>query len=113
MKDGPLIKGCQTGITVIACPISNEWKIAWPEGDVFRGDDGPLKMERGPCDNPLFSAFFDAVQQAGYPLTDDVNGYRQEGFASFDRNLYRGRRLSAARAYFLSGQKSNKFNCYF
>ena len=69
-------------------------------GDVFRGDDGPLKMERGPCDNPLFSAFFDAVQQAGYPLTDDVNGYRQEGFASFDRNLYRGRRLSAARAYF-------------
>ena len=69
-------------------------------GDAFRGDDGPLKMERGPCDNPLFSAFFDAVQQAGYPLTDDVNGYRQEGFASFDRNLYRGRRLSAARAYF-------------
>ncbi|MGZ4469044.1 MAG: GMC oxidoreductase, partial [Nocardioidaceae bacterium] len=37
--------------------------------------------------------------QAGYPLTDDVNGYRQEGFAKFDRNVYRGRRLSAARAY--------------
>ena len=39
------------------------------------------------------------TQQAGYPLTDDVNGYRQEGFARFDRNLHRGRRLSAARAY--------------
>jgi choline dehydrogenase len=39
------------------------------------------------------------VQQAGYPLTDDVNGYRQEGFAPFDRNVHRGRRLSAARAY--------------
>jgi choline dehydrogenase len=39
------------------------------------------------------------VQQAGYPLTDDVNGYRQEGFAAFDRNIHRGRRLSAARAY--------------
>ena len=38
-------------------------------------------------------------QQAGYPLTDDVNGYRQEGFAKFDRNIRRGRRLSAARAY--------------
>ena len=38
-------------------------------------------------------------QQAGYPLTDDVNGYRQEGFAPFDRNVHRGRRLSAARAY--------------
>ncbi|MCQ4079068.1 GMC family oxidoreductase N-terminal domain-containing protein [Streptomyces sp. RB6PN25] len=33
------------------------------------------------------------------PLTDDVNGYRQEGFAAFDRNVHRGRRLSAARAY--------------
>jgi choline dehydrogenase len=47
----------------------------------------------------LFTAFFSAVTQAGYTLTDDVNGYRQEGFAPFDRNVHRGRRLSAARAY--------------
>ena len=65
----------------------------------FRGHGGPLVLERGPATNPLFGAFFEAVQQAGYPLTDDVNGYRQEGFAPFDRNLHRGRRLSAARAY--------------
>lgn len=68
-------------------------------GDEFRGDQGPLKLERGPATNPLFTAFFKAVQQAGYPLTNDVNGYRQEGFAPFDRNIHRGRRLSAARAY--------------
>ena len=49
--------------------------------------------------NPLFGAFFEAAEQAGYPLTDDVNGYRQEGFAPFDRNVHRGRRLSASRAY--------------
>jgi choline dehydrogenase len=67
--------------------------------DDWRGGDGPLVLERGPADNPLFGAFFDAVQEAGYPLTDDVNGYRQEGFARFDRNVHRGRRLSAARAY--------------
>ncbi|MBK5287822.1 MAG: choline dehydrogenase [Acidimicrobiia bacterium] len=67
--------------------------------DDFRGDDGPLELERGPATNPLFDAFFAAVQQAGYPLTDDVNGFRQEGFARFDRNIRRGRRLSAARAY--------------
>jgi choline dehydrogenase len=67
--------------------------------DDFRGGDGPLVLERGPADSPLFLAFFAAVQQAGYQLTDDVNGYRQEGFAPFDRNLHRGRRLSAARAY--------------
>jgi choline dehydrogenase len=67
--------------------------------DEWRGGDGPLKLERGPAVNPLFDAFFRAAQDAGYPLTDDVNGYRQEGFAKFDRNVYRGRRLSAARAY--------------
>jgi choline dehydrogenase len=67
--------------------------------DEFRGGNGPLVLERGPAGNPLFGAFFEAVQQAGYQLTRDVNGYRQEGFAPFDRNLHRGRRLSAARAY--------------
>ncbi|WP_425281042.1 choline dehydrogenase [Stackebrandtia nassauensis] len=65
----------------------------------FRGDDGPLKLERGPARGPLFDAFFAAAQQAGHELTDDVNAYKQEGFAAFDRNVYRGRRLSAARAY--------------
>ncbi|WP_309647596.1 choline dehydrogenase [Nocardioides sp.] len=67
--------------------------------DDWRGGSGPLVLERGPATNPLFGAFFEAAQQAGYPLTDDVNGYRQEGFAPFDRNLHRGRRLSASRAY--------------
>jgi choline dehydrogenase len=68
-------------------------------GDEFRGTEGPLELERGPATNPLFMAFFDAVQQAGYELTDDVNGYKQEGFAPFDRNVRQGRRLSASRAY--------------
>jgi choline dehydrogenase len=67
--------------------------------DDFRGGDGPLVLERGPATNPLFGAFMGAVQQAGYQLTDDVNGYRQEGFARFDRNINNGRRWSAARAY--------------
>ena len=67
--------------------------------DPLRGRAGPLVLERGPATSPLFGAFFEAVQQAGYPLTDDVNGYRQEGFAPFDRNVHRGRRLSASRAY--------------
>jgi choline dehydrogenase len=67
--------------------------------DPLRGHAGPLVLERGPATSPLFGAFFEAVRQAGYPLTDDVNGYRQEGFAPFDRNVHRGRRLSASRAY--------------
>ncbi len=68
-------------------------------GDRYRGTEGPLVMERGPASSPLFEAFFEAVQQAGYELTDDVNGYRQEGFAPFDGNRHRGRRMSASRTY--------------
>jgi choline dehydrogenase len=67
--------------------------------DPYRGKSGPLVVERGKVKNPLFGAFFDAVKQAGYPLTTDVNGYQQEGFAAFDRNIRHGRRFSAARAY--------------
>jgi len=67
--------------------------------DQWRGGEGPLVLERGPADSPLFTAFFKAVQEAGYELTNDVNGYRQEGFAAFDRNVHRGRRLSASQAY--------------
>jgi choline dehydrogenase len=73
--------------------------LAAPPDEEFRGHEGPLVLERGPAKTPLFTAFFEAVQQAGYPLTDDVNGYRQEGFSPFDRNVHRGRRLSAARAF--------------
>ena len=73
--------------------------LAAGRDDEFRGHAGPLVLERGPATSPLFGAFFEAVQQAGYPLTDDVNGFRQEGFAPFDRNIHKGRRLSAARAY--------------
>ncbi len=68
-------------------------------GDDWRGDSGPLQLERGPATNPLFQAWLEAGVQAGFRRSDDVNGYRQEGFAPFDKNVVRGRRLSAARAY--------------
>lgn len=68
-------------------------------GDGWRGRDGPLHLTWPRGDNPLIHAFFEAVQQAGYPLTDDVNGYRQEGFSRFEATIWRGRRWSAARAY--------------
>jgi len=68
-------------------------------GDDWRGASGPLKLETGPADNPLFEAWLRAGPQAGFASTPDVNGFQQEGFAVFDKNVLRGRRLSAARAY--------------
>src|SRR4051794_35860303 len=91
--------GLETWDYAHCLPYFRRMETCLAASDDFRGDTGPLVLERGPATNPLFGAFFDAVQQAGYPLTDDVNGYRQEGFAAFDRTIHRGRRLSAARAY--------------
>lgn len=94
-------KGMETWDYAHCLPYFNRMEncLAADPDDQFRGHDGPLVLERGPATNPLFQAFFTATEQAGYPRTDDVNGYRQEGFARFDRNIRNGRRLSAARAY--------------
>ncbi|MBM9603282.1 choline dehydrogenase [Desulfopila inferna] len=67
--------------------------------DEYHGSNGPLYLDTAKCDNPLFRAFFKAAEQAGHPLTSDVNGYQQEGFGKFDQNIYRARRHNAARAY--------------
>ena len=74
-----------------------EYRLAG--ADHYQGTGGPLYLTTPECDNPLFDSFFQAVQQAGYPLTSDVNGYQQEGFGRFDGTIYRGRRWNAARAY--------------
>lgn len=68
-------------------------------GPEYRGTDGPLHITRGPRTNPLFDAFITAGQQAGYPVTPDYNGARQEGFGPMEATIYKGRRWSAANAY--------------
>ncbi|HJM32740.1 MAG TPA: choline dehydrogenase [Acidimicrobiales bacterium] len=93
------IPGCEAWDWAHCLPYFRRMETCIAGEDEWRGGEGPLKLERGPATSPLFRAFFEAVQQAGHPMTTDVNGYRQEGFNAFDRNVYRGRRLSAARAY--------------
>jgi choline dehydrogenase len=68
-------------------------------GDAYRGDDGKLNTRYGPLTNPLHQVWLDAARQAGYPLSPDMNGYQQEGFARMDMTVGGGRRCSAANAY--------------
>ena len=88
-----------TGTTRTACRTSSAWRPASPAPTSGAAATARSCSSAGRPRTRCSRAFFEAVQQAGYPLTDDVNGYRQEGFARFDRNIHRGRRLSAARAY--------------
>ncbi len=68
-------------------------------GDDYHGDSGPQRVARGRASNPLFGAFTDAAQEAGYPYTSDMNGYQQEGFGPMDRTTGNGIRQSTAVGY--------------
>ena len=74
-------------------------------GNEYRGGDGPLSTSYGPLDNPLHQAWLDAAQQAGYSLTEDYNGYAQEGFGRMDMTVRDGTRCSAAKAYLYKARK--------
>ncbi len=65
----------------------------------YHGAAGPLYVTKGGSDNPLFDAWIKAGQEAGYSYTEDMNGYRQEGFGPMDRTTKQGKRASAAAGY--------------
>ncbi|MGD6735226.1 choline dehydrogenase [Photobacterium leiognathi subsp. mandapamensis] len=70
-------------------------------GNTYRGSKGPV----GTCNgndmalNPLYQAFIDAGKEAGYPETDDYNGYQQEGFGAMHMTVDKGVRASTSNAY--------------
>ena len=65
----------------------------------YHGAEGPLPVTRSMPSNPLFEAFIESGVAAGFERTDDLNGYRQEGFAPMDRTTWRGRRGGATFFY--------------
>ncbi|MEN5248316.1 choline dehydrogenase [Brucella pseudintermedia] len=65
----------------------------------WRGTSGPLYIQRGKRENPLFHAFVEAGHQAGFEVTEDYNGEKQEGFGPMEQTIHNGRRWSAANAY--------------
>ena len=74
-------------------------------GNEYRGGDGPLSTGYGTLRNPLHQAWLDAAQEAGYSLSEDYNGFRQEGFGRMDMTVRKGTRCSAAKAYLYSARK--------
>ena len=72
-------KGMETWDYAHCLPYFKKMENCLAGADEWRGGSGPLELERGPSQNPLIDAFLEATQQAGYPLTDDVNGYPAGG----------------------------------
>ena len=67
--------------------------------DEYRGGNGPLHVSRGKTNHPLHRAFIEAGQQAGYPFTEDMNGYQQEGFGWMDMTIHKGKRWNSSTGY--------------
>jgi choline dehydrogenase len=67
----------------------------------YHGGEGPVSVTTPKAgNNVLFHAMVEAGVQAGYPRTEDLNGYQQEGFGPMDRTVTpNGRRASTARGY--------------
>jgi choline dehydrogenase len=73
----------------------------WAFGsDEYRSQQGPLAVNNGNnMQNPLYRAFIDAGEQAGYMKTRDYNGRQQEGFGPMHMTVKDGVRWSTANAY--------------
>jgi choline dehydrogenase len=87
------------------------WRSAGHGGDPsWRGSSGPLHVTRGKRENPLFHAFVEAGRQAGFEITPDYNGEKQEGFGPMEQTVFKGRRWSTANAYLKPALKRENCN---
>ena len=97
------------------------WSISWPSSwSIRRGGSGPLHVSRGSSGNPLHEAWLEAGQQvwgyedmnhfydhdqAGYPLTEDMNGFQQEGVGRMDATIHNGQRWAGYHKVVMMEQK--------
>uniref|UniRef100_A0A914DDU6 Glucose-methanol-choline oxidoreductase N-terminal domain-containing protein n=1 Tax=Acrobeloides nanus TaxID=290746 RepID=A0A914DDU6_9BILA len=75
------------------------YELSTGPSDPYRGHDGPLHVTQGKCENPLHQAFIKAGEQHGIGITENMNGYRQEGLGPMDMNIKNGVRWSTSAAY--------------
>ena len=97
--DGWRQNGCEGWAYSDVLPYFKQLESYDGGADDYRGGGGPLKVHRPAADNPIFQAFFKAGKEAGYPVTDDICGHRQEGFGRLDSTVHDGKRWSAVRAF--------------
>jgi len=80
-------------------------------GDEWHGGDGPLHVSKASSPNPIYRAAIDAGAEAGHPVTQDFNGYQQEGWGPYQLTIHKGERWSAARAYLYPALNRPNLTC--
>ncbi len=80
-------------------PYFKKSEGSWRGEGKFHGGSGPLGTTAIDVRGLHFDAFTESARQAGLPITDDINGEKNEGFTRVDIMAKGGRRSSAATAY--------------
>ena len=97
--------GCDGWGYADVLPYFRRSETSWRGASLYHGADGPLQVVPIDTAKLLHEPIMEAARRAGYPLSEDINGERAEGFArgeaTIDRN---GRRASTARAYLAPAQ---------
>ena len=87
----------------------------WSEGkNEYRGGEGPLYVSKSRINEkfPLYQATIEAAKKAGYPYTQDSNGYKQEGFCTYDLTIKDGTRCGTGRAYLKDALKRHNVDIF-
>lgn len=67
--------------------------------EAYRGRTGPMPITNIDWIHPISEAFIEGAQEFGMPRNPDYNGATQQGVGYFQRNIYRGFRMSTARSF--------------
>lgn len=97
--DGWAEQGCDGWSYQQVLPYFKRAQTHADGADDYRGASGHLHVTPGDTETPLCAAFLAAGAEAGYGLSNDLNGYRQEAFGPVDRTTRNGRRWSTSRGY--------------
>ena len=65
----------------------------------WRGKNGLIRIKTAEQKNVLHQVVSDAAIQSGYALTEDYNGYKQEGIGAAEMTVHKGIRWSSAKGY--------------
>jgi choline dehydrogenase len=106
--DWAVVEGCAGWSFAECLPYFKRLERRDGPVDAYRSNSGRVGVKTQQDLNPLNAAFLEAGQQAGHALTNDVNGYSQEGVSRFDMSVEKGLRSSSARAYlYAQEQRAN------
>ncbi len=93
------VEGC-TGWSFADClPYFKKLERRDGPSNDFRSNAGMVGVKTQTDLNPLNAAFLEAGQQAGHALSEDVNGFSQEGVSRFEMSVEKGYRSNSARSY--------------